>query len=107
MVINTDKGLVVISGCGHAGLVNTLEYATEITGTTNIHAAIGGFHMLQASDASLEWTATKLVDLELGNLVGAHCTGLEPVYRLRELVVGATGASFSLDGGIEPLSLAR
>ncbi len=115
MVINTDKGLVVISGCGHAGLVNTLEYATEITGTGNIHAAIGGFHMLQASDANLEWTATKLVDLELGNLVGAHCTGLEPVYRLRELVdldrstavVGATGASFSLEGGIEPLSLAR
>lgn len=115
MVINTDKGLVVISGCGHAGLVNTLEYATEITGTGNIHAAIGGFHLLQASDANLEWTANKLVDLELGNLVGAHCTGLEPVYRLRELahldrstaVVGATGASFSLEGGIEPLSLAR
>jgi 7,8-dihydropterin-6-yl-methyl-4-(beta-D-ribofuranosyl)aminobenzene 5'-phosphate synthase len=115
MVINTDKGLVVISGCGHAGLVNTLEYATEITGTRNIHAAIGGFHLLQSSDANLEWTANKLVDLELGNLVGAHCTGLEPVYRLRELVdldrstavVGATGASFSLEGGIEPLSLAR
>jgi 7,8-dihydropterin-6-yl-methyl-4-(beta-D-ribofuranosyl)aminobenzene 5'-phosphate synthase len=115
MVINTDKGLVVISGCGHAGLVNTLEYATEITGTGNIHAAIGGFHLLQASDANLDWTASKLVDLELGNLVGAHCTGLEPVYRLRDLVgldrstavVGATGASFSLEGGIEPLSLAR
>lgn len=115
MVINTDKGLVVISGCGHAGLVNTLEYATEITGTENIHAAIGGFHMLHASDANLEWTAAKLVDLELGNLVGAHCTGLEPVYRLRELadldrstaVVGATGASFSLESGIEALSLAR
>lgn len=115
MVINTDKGLVVISGCGHAGLVNTLEYATEVTGTESIHAAIGGFHMLQASDANLEWTATKLVDLKLGNLVGAHCTGLEPVYRLRELVdldrttavVGATGASFSLERGIEPLSLAR
>jgi len=115
MVINTEKGLVVISGCGHAGLVNTLEYATEITGTENVHAAIGGFHLLQASDVDLEWTASKLVDLEVGNLVGAHCTGLEPVYRLRDLVdldrstavVGATGASFSLSGGIEPLSLAR
>lgn len=115
LVINTDRGLVVISGCGHAGLVNTLEYATEITGTENVHAAIGGFHLLQASDADLEWTADKLVDLEVGNLVGAHCTGLEPVYRLRDLVkldrstavVGATGASFSLADGIEPLSLAR
>ena len=115
MVINTEKGLVVISGCGHAGLVNTLEFATEITGTENVHAAIGGFHLLQASDADLGWTANKLVDLEVGNLVGAHCTGLEPVYRFRDLVnldrstavVGATGASFSLADGIEPLSLAR
>lgn len=115
LVINTEKGLVVISGCGHAGLINTLEYAKEITGAKTIHAAIGGFHLLQASDADLEWTGNKLLDLELGHLVGAHCTGLEPVYRLRNLVnldrstavVGATGASFSLEDGIEPLSLAR
>ena len=115
LVINTEKGLVVISGCGHAGLINTLEFATELTGTENVHAAIGGFHLLQASDDDLEWTASKLLDLELENLVGAHCTGLEPVYRLRNLVnldrstavVGSTGASFSLADGIEPLSLAR
>jgi 7,8-dihydropterin-6-yl-methyl-4-(beta-D-ribofuranosyl)aminobenzene 5'-phosphate synthase len=115
LVINTEKGLVVISGCGHAGLINTLEYAMEITGTKSIHAAIGGFHLLQASDADLDWTANKLVDLELEHLVGAHCTGLEPVYRLRTLVnldrstavVGATGASFTLADGIEPMSLTR
>jgi len=115
MIINTERGLVVISGCGHAGLVNTLEHAADVTGTDKIHAAIGGFHLLQASDANLEWTAKKLVNLGVENLVGAHCTGLEPVYRLRELanldrstaVVGATGASFTLADGIEPLSLAR
>lgn len=115
LVINTRRGLVVISGCGHAGLINTLEYATEITGNQKIHAAIGGFHLLQADDATLEWTAGKLVNLELDQLVGAHCTGLEPVYRLRKLVnldrstavVGATGASFTLENGIEPLSLAH
>jgi 7,8-dihydropterin-6-yl-methyl-4-(beta-D-ribofuranosyl)aminobenzene 5'-phosphate synthase len=115
MVINTEKGLIVISGCGHAGLVNTLEHAADVTGTEEIHAAIGGFHLLQASDANLEWTAEKLVNLGVENLVGAHCTGLEPVYRLRDLVnldrstavVGATGASFSLADGIEALSLAH
>ena len=115
LVINTELGLVIISGCGHAGLINTLEFATEITGAETVYAAIGGFHLLHASDADLEWTADKLVDLGLGHLVGAHCTGLEPVYRLRDLVnldrstavVGATGATFSLSGGIEPLSLAR
>ena len=115
MVINTEKGLVVISGCGHAGLINTLEHAANMTGETNIHAAIGGFHLLQASDANLEWTANKLVDLGTENLIGAHCTGLEPIYRFRELanldrstaVVGSTGASFTLEDGIEALPLAH
>lgn len=115
MVINTEKGLVVISGCGHAGLVNTLEHAANVTGTEQIHAAIGGFHLLQAADEDLEWTANKLVEMGIENLVGAHCTGLEPVYRLRQLVnldrstavVGATGAFFTLADGIEALSLAR
>jgi 7,8-dihydropterin-6-yl-methyl-4-(beta-D-ribofuranosyl)aminobenzene 5'-phosphate synthase len=115
MVINTSKGLVVISGCGHAGLINILEHAVEFTGADQVHAALGGFHLLQANDATLEWTSAQLVDLGVENLVGAHCTGLEPVYRIRELaeldrstaVVGATGASFSLKEGINPLSLAR
>ena len=56
-----------------------------------------------------------MVELELENFVGTHCTGLEPVYNLRELsdldrlssVVGAVGASFSLDESIRPLSLAH
>ena len=115
LVINTPKGLVVISGCGHAGMINTLEFAVKITGQERIHAAIGGFHLLNASDSELEWTAAKLLDLDLDNFVGAHCTGLEPVYRLRELVnldrstavVGATGATFTLTDGIDALSLAR
>jgi 7,8-dihydropterin-6-yl-methyl-4-(beta-D-ribofuranosyl)aminobenzene 5'-phosphate synthase len=115
MVINTPKGLVVISGCGHAGMINTLEYAQDIAGPDHIHAAIGGFHLLYSSDEHLSWTASKLVDLGVENFVGAHCTGIEPVYRLRELtdlnrsssVVGATGATFTLSEGIEPLSLAH
>lgn len=115
MVLSTEKGLVVISGCGHAGMINTLEYAREVAGPTHIHAAIGGFHLLHGSDEHLAWTAEKLVDLGLQNFVGAHCTGIEPVYRFRELanlsrstsVVGAVGASFSLVDGITPLALAH
>lgn len=115
MVINTSRGLVVISGCGHAGLVNTLDYAATITAVANVHAAIGGFHLLNSSDDHLAWTADKLVDFKVENFVGAHCTGLEPVYRFRELagldrsssVVGAVGATFTLVDGIDPLSLAH
>ena len=96
-------------------MINTLEYAQSVVQPAPIHAAIGGFHLLHGSDAHLAWTAEKLVDLELENFVGAHCTGIEPVYRFRELVglgransvVGATGASFSLEAGIDPSTLAR
>lgn len=115
MVIDTEKGLVVVSGCGHAGIINTLEYAQKSVRAAPVHAAIGGFHLASASDATLDWTAGKLVDIGVENFVGAHCTGLEPVYRFRQLVdlgreqavVGAVGATFSLDNGIDPLRIAR
>ena len=115
MVINTAKGLVVVSGCGHAGIVNILEYAQQVVRPVPVHAAIGGFHLAAASDSTLEWTAGQLVDIGVENFVGAHCTGIEPVYRFRQLVdlgrkqsvVGAVGASFSLANGIDPLRIAR
>lgn len=115
MVINTSKGLVVMSGCGHAGMINTLEHARNTVRPAPIHAAIGGFHLLAADDTHLAWTAEKLVEFDTQNFVGAHCTGIEPVYQFRDLarlershsVVGATGATFTLDDGINPLLLAR
>jgi 7,8-dihydropterin-6-yl-methyl-4-(beta-D-ribofuranosyl)aminobenzene 5'-phosphate synthase len=115
LVVDTDKGLVVVSGCGHAGIINTLEYARKKIHQAPIHAAVGGFHLFRSSDESLQWTGKKLRDFKLGHFVGAHCTGIEAVFQIREhaslgrdrSVVGAVGASFSLDAGIDPLSLAR
>ncbi|MDH3511798.1 MAG: MBL fold metallo-hydrolase [Gammaproteobacteria bacterium] len=115
MVIHTPRGLVVLSGCGHAGIVNTLEYAQKAVSPVPVHAAIGGFHLADANEDTLNWTAQKLVGIGVDNFVGAHCTGLEPVYRFRQLVdlnrenavVGAVGATFTLDGGIDPLRIAR
>jgi 7,8-dihydropterin-6-yl-methyl-4-(beta-D-ribofuranosyl)aminobenzene 5'-phosphate synthase len=115
LVIDTDRGLVVVSGCGHAGMVNTLEYARSIVRDAPIHAALGGFHLFRATDEHLEWTASRLRALGLAHLLGAHCTGIEAVYRLREqaglaratAVVGAVGATFTLGAGIDPLALAR
>src|SRR5262249_2310733 len=115
LVIDTPKGLVVISGCGHAGVINTLEYARAKIREAPIHAAIGGFHLYQASDDHLAWTAQKLKQFGLQQLLGAHCTGIEAVYRLRELTgltrktaaVGALGGGFNLDTGIIPGSISR
>lgn len=115
LVIETDEGLVVISGCGHAGIINTLEYARKAIRDAPVHAALGGFHLLAGSNDHLDWTGQKMRELGVGHFMGAHCTGIEAVFRLREsagldrsrAVVGAVGASFTLGEGIEPLSVAR
>jgi 7,8-dihydropterin-6-yl-methyl-4-(beta-D-ribofuranosyl)aminobenzene 5'-phosphate synthase len=115
LVIHTDKGLVVITGCAHAGTVNTVEYAQKLFANAPVHALIGGMHLLAASDQTLDWTGRKLRAAKLQHLLGAHCTGLEAVYQLRRsagltrktALVAAVGSSFTLHKGIDPLKLAR
>jgi 7,8-dihydropterin-6-yl-methyl-4-(beta-D-ribofuranosyl)aminobenzene 5'-phosphate synthase len=115
VVVDTPNGLVVVSGCGHAGMINTIEYARKVVRDTTIHAAVGGFHLLAATDEQLAWTAAKLREYGLGYLLGAHCTGIEAVYRIRQTaglgrqtaVVGAVGSSFTLGAGLDARALAR
>ncbi len=78
-------------------------------------AVIGGVHLFAATDAQLAWTASQLKAFGVQQFVGAHCTGIEAVYRIRELagltrqtcMVGAVGASYSLANGINAVRLAR
>jgi 7,8-dihydropterin-6-yl-methyl-4-(beta-D-ribofuranosyl)aminobenzene 5'-phosphate synthase len=115
LVIVTGKGLVVVSGCGHSGIINTLDYARARISPAPVYAALGGFHLYQASDDTLAWTASKLKEFGLQNLLGAHCTGIEAVYRLRQLTgldrktaaVGAVGGGLNLATGLDPGSIAR
>lgn len=115
VIVDTADGLVVVSGCGHAGIVNTMEHARKVVRAAPVLAAVGGFHLFAADDATLEWTGHRLRGFGVRYLLGAHCTGLEAVYRLRSLlglsrataVVGAVGSSFTLGMGITALSLAR
>ena len=115
MVFNTKDGLVVLFGCAHAGMINTLTYARAVVRPARIHAIIGGVHLFQASDATLEWTAKMLGTFGVDNFLGAHCTGLETVYRFRvalhldrqHAVVAAVGSSYDLARGIDPLNIAR
>jgi 7,8-dihydropterin-6-yl-methyl-4-(beta-D-ribofuranosyl)aminobenzene 5'-phosphate synthase len=115
IVIDTADGLVLISGCGHAGIVNSMEFARTAVRSAPVIAAIGGFHLFAASDETLAWTAGRMKALGVRYLLGAHCTGIEAVYRLRQLagltrstaVVGAVGATYTHGRGIEPTALAR
>jgi len=75
MVIDTDFGLVVILGCSHHGIVNTLHHATKITGKDLIYAAIGGTHLVHASRERQEKTAAALIEMGVQYLGVSHCTG--------------------------------
>ena len=115
LVFDTDRGLVILAGCGHAGIVNTVELARRAVREAPVHAIVGGLHLFPLDDERLDWTADQLRGFGLENLLGAHCTGLEAVYHLRArnglsrqtAVVGAVGAAFELGKGIDPRRLAR
>jgi 7,8-dihydropterin-6-yl-methyl-4-(beta-D-ribofuranosyl)aminobenzene 5'-phosphate synthase len=115
LIFNTAKGLVLLAGCGHAGIINTLQYARAFLRPVPVDAAIGGFHLFNAKDEQLDWTADKLKEYQIAEILGAHCTGIESVYRLRQrtglnrhtCVVGTVGAVFDLKDGILTGPIAR
>jgi len=69
------KGLVVLTGCGHAGIVNTLKHAQTVTGETRVHTIVGGFHLTNASPEKIGATAQEIESLQPALLVPMHCTG--------------------------------
>ncbi len=79
LVVNLgEKGLVVVSTCSHPGIVNTINYAKEITGNSNICAIIGGLHLAQVSQEVLTQTVSRLRDSGAELVLTGHCTGFRP-----------------------------
>ena len=115
LVFQTTQGLVYLFGCGHAGVINTLDHARKAIDPSRVKAVIGGLHLFAADDNHLAWTAAQLKGFGVQQLLGAHCTGIESVYRIRDLVgltrqtcmVGAVGASYSLAKGISAGRIAK
>jgi 7,8-dihydropterin-6-yl-methyl-4-(beta-D-ribofuranosyl)aminobenzene 5'-phosphate synthase len=71
-----DKGLVVVSGCAHAGIINTVTYAQQITGTRQVHAVIGGFHLAgKTFEHRVQPTIEELQRINPQLIVPSHCTG--------------------------------
>jgi 7,8-dihydropterin-6-yl-methyl-4-(beta-D-ribofuranosyl)aminobenzene 5'-phosphate synthase len=71
-----DKGLVVISGCSHTGIVNTVQYAKKLTGVEKVHAVLGGFHLSGPFyEKILGQTIDQLKALSPAVVVPMHCTG--------------------------------
>ena len=71
----TPKGLVVITGCGQAGICNTIEYAKKITEEENVYAVIGGFHLKKA-DLVTKKVIEYFKDEKITHIYPSHCTDL-------------------------------
>lgn len=115
LVCDTEAGLVILTGCGHAGAINIVEHARATVRPARVHALIGGLHVFNASEETLAWTAGKLREFGVEHLLGAHCTGVETLFRFRRdlgldrahAVVAAVGAGFELGRGIDAGVIAK
>ncbi len=77
MILNLkEKGLIIISGCAHAGIINTIRYAQRITGITNVFAVLGGFHLAgKEYEKRIDLTVNELKRVNPKLIVPSHCTG--------------------------------
>lgn len=108
MVFDTAEGVVALTGCGHAGVINIVRQARVLTDGKPLLALIGGLHLFQADDARLDWTGGQLKAAGVRYMLLGHCTGIEATWRLRQAAglsrrtaaYGATGAVFELGQGI-------
>ncbi len=100
IVIKTDQGIVVISGCAHSGICNTIEYAKEVAHDDRILAVMGGFH-LKENDEATHKTIQYMIDNNIKHIYLAHCTSdivcNEFVRCLKEKVtIMATGETYQI-----------
>lgn len=75
LILETDNGLVVLLGCSHRGVINTLMHVTRLKGSTRIHAILGGLHLGKASDDKLAKIIGRLRGFGLQMIGVGHCTG--------------------------------
>ncbi len=75
LILDTDKGLVVLLGCSHRGVINTLNHVVRLTGKRTVHAILGGLHLGKAPDLKLRKIIDHLAGFELEKIGVGHCTG--------------------------------
>jgi len=94
----SDEGLVVIAGCAHAGICNTVEQAKRVTGVERVRTVLGGFHLQKAKPGRLDPTTDYLAALDLDDLYCCHCTDLMAKIALaRKCPVREVGSGLTLE----------
>ncbi len=93
------KGLVVLTGCAHSGVVNTVRHAREMSGVGEVFAILGGFHLGRAKDQEIERTIEEIMTFGPQMVVPSHCTGFRALARFaqhmpEEFVFGVVGTRY-------------
>jgi 7,8-dihydropterin-6-yl-methyl-4-(beta-D-ribofuranosyl)aminobenzene 5'-phosphate synthase len=84
------KGLVVISGCAHAGIINTIQYAQKITEVQNVYAIMGGFHLAgKENENRIQQTVKELQQINPKRVIPSHCTGWRGMLAIANALPGA------------------
>ncbi|HNR93691.1 MAG TPA: MBL fold metallo-hydrolase [Kiritimatiellia bacterium] len=101
--LDTADGTVVVLGCAHAGVVNTLEYISELSGASEYFAVMGGMHLARATVKRLGKTAEALERFHVKQIAAGHCTGANAIEFLARRLPGrmipcAAGSVFAFDG---------
>jgi 7,8-dihydropterin-6-yl-methyl-4-(beta-D-ribofuranosyl)aminobenzene 5'-phosphate synthase len=97
-----DKGMVVISGCSHAGIVNTILFSRKVSGLEKLHAVLGGFHLSgPAFEPVIEKTIEVLIKMAPKVIVPMHCTGWNAIQRFSKalpfsFILNSVGSRFTL-----------
>jgi len=98
------KGLVIISGCAHAGIINTVEHAKKIAGTDKVHAVLGGFHLTgRIFDPIIQPTIDEMKRIGPDYVVPMHCTGWKAINRFSEemseqFLLNTVGTTYVFNG---------
>lgn len=82
-----DKGLVIVSGCAHAGIINTVKYAIDVTGINKIHVVMGGFHLSgPLFEGIIDRTTQELKKLNPDYIIPMHCTGRKAIMAMEKQI---------------------
>ena len=84
MIIHTEKGLLIVLGCAHAGIVNVVNHIIKKTGLESIYAIVGGTHIGFSGEVQLQGSIKALKSFQIQHLIPSHCTGLEAIFRIKQ-----------------------
>ena len=77
LVFILPQGLVIVTGCSHAGITGIIDTAVHLTGIDHVNALIGGFHLIDADENRISSTVDALMDMNIDKIYTGHCTGLK------------------------------